>query len=125
MLRQPAGTRNVASVDFGPVEGMGPKVGVSYDNSGFLFNDYWTMEGRRRGPVYSPPEPVLNGPTQSFIAVYEINQSSDGAALHGGRSNAAFLGEFLPRAITLYETSARYGTGEQPSLPGESLNVRL
>ena len=38
--RQPAGMRNVATVESAPIEGLSPPSGVSYEGNNFLFQEY-------------------------------------------------------------------------------------
>ena len=107
--RQPAGMRSVATMESAPIEAMSPQGGVSHDDSHFLFQDFGQgrrSQDRHQGPVRNPLIQGVNSTSQTFAAIFELNQgiNSDGA---GGGSGAAFAAGLMSKAINIYESNAK------------------
>ncbi|MDP6788475.1 MAG: hypothetical protein QGI13_15250 [Rhodospirillales bacterium] len=121
--RQPAGTRNVATVGSAPVEALAPSAGISYEDSHFLYQDYGQgrrSQDRNRGPVRNPLAQSVSSTSQTFAAIFEINQATN----TGGVSGAAFFAGLLFRAIDTYESNAKAIAGTE-AVRGGTISVNL
>jgi len=62
--------------------------------------------------------------SQAFASLLEGNQASDPALYAGVGSRTAYFQAYLPRAIELYETSAKLGGGAEAKR-GDSFSFNL
>jgi hypothetical protein len=118
--------RSVATVDAAPIEEVSPNAGVSYGQTGFLFQDYGQggdSQGRDRGPVRNPRTQGVNATSQSFAAIFEVGQAANfGGA--GGGLGTAFVAGLLTKAIGIYENNAKVIAGTE-AVRGGTLSIRL
>ena len=124
--RQPAGMRSIATVESAPIEAVSPQAGVSYDDSHFLFQDY--SQGRRsqdrhRGPVRNPLTQGVNATSQTFAAIFELNQGTNSSGAGGG-SGAAFAAGLLSKAINIYESNAKVIAGTE-AVRGSTISINF
>lgn len=123
--RPPPGVRNVATVSLSQVEPLEPKVGNSYDETAYLFQEYGERHPREDHDRGRPGPPlVAPSSSRAFAEVFETNQPAGTGHYRVWGSNAAFFAEFLGKAIHLYENNAKVITGEDEKRGG-SLNLHL
>jgi hypothetical protein len=125
-VRQPAGARSVATVDAAPIEEVSPKAGVSYEETGFLFQDYGQgghFQDRNRGPIRNPLTYGVNATSQTFAAIFEVAQATRSGGTGGGLG-AAFVAGLLSKAIDIYESNAKVIAGTE-AVRGGTLSISL
>ncbi len=113
--RQPAGMRNVATVESAPIEALSPQAGVSYEGNNILYQDYGQgrrFQDRHRGPVRNPLTQGVNSTSQTFAAIFEITQASN-SGVTGGGSGATFAAGLASKAIEIYENNAKIIAGTE------------
>lgn len=125
-VRQPAGTRSVATVEATPIEEVSPKAGVSYEETGFLFQDYGQggrFQDRARGPIRNPLTHGVNATSETFAAIFEINQVPNTGGTGSGLGSA-FVAGLLSKAIDIYESNAKVIAGTE-AVRGGTLSINL
>ena len=124
--RQPSGTRSVATVNAAPIEQVSPKAGVSYEETGFLFQDYGrggSFQGRNRGRIRNPLIQGWNATSQTFAAIFEVGQSTNSGGAGGGLG-AAYVTRLLSKAIDIYESNTKIIAGTEV-VRGGTLSLTL
>ena len=107
------------------VDELSPKVGVSYEESEYVFQDFGDNRGaedQKRPPLGIPA--LFKSTTELFtwfIEMYGSSGESQGRSA-GGRVSA--LGTTLSKVIETYETNARVGGGTY-SNRGQSFSFLL
>ena len=122
--RPPAGMRSIATVESAPIEAMSPQAGVSYEDSHFLdYGQGRRSQDRHRGPVRNPLTQGVNATSQTFAAIFELNQGTNSGSTGGG-SGAAFVAGLMSKAINIYESNAKVIAGTE-AVRGSTISINF
>ena len=124
--RGSTGSRNVAAIHRAPVEELSPKVGVSYEDGTFLFQDYGkrSKEHHEEGlPTYAPVR--LNTSSQTFVDVLASGQPEEGSSFLASVTGRRGFAGLLVKAIDTYEYNARTVSGENRNARGKNISLHL
>ena len=121
--RAPAGRTSAASLDSGPVEPTGGKLGVTYNDAALAYENEGGGSSPQRDSAAPQNQNGLNAPPQAFAAIFEIDDTvpaGEQAKVAGSRGFAGLLA----KAIHTYEANARVVSGTNNTL-GTSLSLTL
>jgi hypothetical protein len=124
--RGATGSRNVAAIHRAPVEELSPKVGVSYEDGSFRFQDYGKppREKHEAGlPTYSGVR--LNTSSQTFVDVVATGERTNDAAFLATVTGRKGFAGLLVKAIDTYEYNARTVSGENRNARGQNISLHL
>ncbi len=110
--RIPTSARPVAAFEPSAVEELSPKVGVSYEESEYLFQDFGEnkgSDGQKRPPLGIPS--LFRSSTEMFTWFIEMYGSGDDGQTRSSSARVSAFGTTLSKVIDTYETNARVGNG--------------
>ncbi len=114
----------VASFDNGPVEQLGGKVGVSFNDAALAYENEGRGFSRQRDTAAQQNQTGLSAPSQVFAAIFEIDDAAGASAEQAAVAGSRGFAGLLAKAIHTYEANARVISGNNNTL-GASVSLTL
>jgi len=121
----PTSARGVATFEPSAVDELSAQIGVSYEQTEFLFQEYGSEEeqgGQKRPPLGT--QGLLQTSNDTFTSLVELVMGGSDAEDTFGDGGGSTGSVSVTRAISTYETNARVISGSNAAR-GESMSMTL